>query len=321
MPKTRTRIGVEKRKMPKAWDKNRGRKEKKENSETGDLQMIADVILDTLKDTAKLLPFLFLTYLVMEYLEHRTGGKTARFVGNAGRLGPLLGAAAGLVPQCGFSAAAASLFSGGVISVGTLLAIFLSTSDEMLPILISEAVHLDVIMKILLAKLAIGAVTGLALDLVFRKSRGKKEKDIHDLCQQEHCHCQEGIWRSALRHTLQIAFFIFLVSLVIGLLIQLVGEEALAGFLNGQPVLGVFLAALIGLIPNCASSVVLTELYLQGALASGQMMAGLLVGAGVGILVLFRTNRRLAENLKITGILYAAGILWGLLIEGIGIVL
>ncbi len=281
--------------------------------------MIADVILDTLKDTAKLLPFLFLTYLMMEYLEHRTGGKTARFVGSAGRLGPLLGAAAGLVPQCGFSAAAASLFSGGVISVGTLLAIFLSTSDEMLPILISEAVHLTAIGKILLAKLVIGAITGLALDLIFRHSR-EEGKDIHDLCQQEHCHCQEGIWRSALRHTLQIAFFIFLVSLVIGLLIQLVGEETLAGFLTGQPVLGVFLAALIGLIPNCASSVVLTELYLQGALGSGQMMAGLLVGAGVGILVLFRTNRRLTENLRITGILYAAGVLWGLLIEGIGIV-
>jgi hypothetical protein len=284
---------------------------------------MAEVLLDTLKDTAKLLPFLFLTYLIMEYLEHRTGGKTARFVGNAGRLGPLLGAAAGVVPQCGFSAAAASLFSGGVISVGTLLAIFLSTSDEMLPILISEAVHVSTIVKILLTKLAIGAVTGFALDLIFRNflsSRSEKEKDIHDLCQQEHCHCQEGIWRSALRHTLQIAFFIFLVSLVIGLLIRLAGEDALAGFLTGQPVLGVFLAALIGLIPNCASSVVLTELYLQGALGSGQMMAGLLVGAGVGILVLFRTNHRMEENLKITGTLYAVGVLWGLLIEVMGVV-
>ena len=283
--------------------------------------MLADVLLDTLKDTARLLPFLFLTYLVMEYLEHKTGEKSARMMGKSGRLGPFIGAAAGVVPQCGFSAAAASLYSGGVITVGTLLAIFLSTSDEMLPIFISEAVRVPTILKILLTKAVLGAATGFVIDLIFRRLKPReKKKDIHDLCTHEHCHCEDGVLKSALRHTVRIALFIFLISFVIGLIIEGVGEEALSGFLSSQPVLGVFLAGIIGLIPNCASSVEITELYLQGLLGAGQMMAGLLVGAGVGILVLFRTNQNLKENLKITGILYGTGVLWGLLVEGLGVV-
>lgn len=284
--------------------------------------MIFDVLQDALLDTVRLLPFLFLTYLFMEYLEHKTGQKSARMMGRAGKLGPLLGAAAGAVPQCGFSAAAASLFSGGVITLGTLLSIFLSTSDEMLPILISEAVAIPVILKILAAKAAIGAATGFIVDLLIRRKPDPHghHKDIHDLCEHEHCHCEDGILKSALRHTIQIMLFILVISFFIGLAIEAAGEEALAGFLTGQPVFGVFLAGIIGLIPNCASSVVITELYLQGILGAGQMMAGLLVGAGVGILVLFRTNRSLKENLKVTAALYAAGVAWGLLIELTGVV-
>lgn len=285
--------------------------------------MLLDVFLDALLDTARLLPFLFLTYLVMEYLEHRTGRKSARMMERAGKLGPLFGAAAGIVPQCGFSTAAASLFSGGVITLGTLLAVFLSTSDEMLPIFISKAVALPVIIKILAAKAVIGAATGFAVDLAVCRRRPSGEehhKDIHDLCEHEHCHCENGIVWSALRHTVQIALFILILSFFIGLAMTFAGEEALAGFLTGRPVLGVFLAGIIGLIPNCASSVVITELYLQGMLGAGQMMAGLLVGAGVGVLVLFRTNRDLKENLKITCILYGIGVLWGLLFELTGVV-
>ena len=284
--------------------------------------MLFDVLLDALLDTVRLLPFLFLTYLLMEYLEHKTGQKSARMMGRAGKLGPLLGAAAGAVPQCGFSAAAASLFSGGVITLGTLLSIFLSTSDEMLPILISEAVAIPVILKILAAKAAIGAATGFIVDAALdcKPDQHGHHKDIHDLCEHEHCHCEDGILKSALRHTIQIMLFILVISFFIGLAIEAAGEEALAGFLTGQPVFGVFLAGIIGLIPNCASSVVITELYLQGILGAGQMMAGLLVGAGVGILVLFRTNRSLKENLKVTAALYAAGVAWGLLIELTGVV-
>lgn len=284
--------------------------------------LFTDCLLHALEDTARLLPFLFLTYLVMEYLEQRAGERSARAVRRTGRLGSLAGAALGAVPQCGFSAAASSLYSGGLITAGTLMAVFLSTSDEMLPIFISEAVNLGTILKILGTKAALGAVTGFLLDLLIRRFRKKEvHKDIHDLCEQDHCHCEEGsIVKSALRHTLQIALFLLVISLAIELAIHLLGEEALSGFLTGKPVLGVFLAALVGLIPNCASSVVVTQLYLAGILGAGQMMAGLLVSSGVGLLVLFRTNRNLKENLKITGVLYAAGVFWGLLMEGMGVI-
>ncbi|MBR2189262.1 MAG: arsenic efflux protein [Eubacterium sp.] len=286
--------------------------------------MVLDVLLDAVIDTVKLLPFLFLTYLLMEYLEHKTGDKSAQALRRMGHLGPLFGGAVGVVPQCGFSAAAASLFSGGVITLGTLLAVFLSTSDEMLPIFISEAVNPFSVLKILVTKMAMGIATGFAVDLILvhiPKLMGV-EKDIHDLCEAEHCHCddeEDGILKPALRHTLHITLFIFLISIVIGLLVEGIGEHAMATFLTRRRFGGVVLAAVIGLIPNCAASVMLTEFYLKGILAAGQMMAGLLVGAGVGLLVLFRTNRHLKENIGITVVLFVCGILWGLLIERLGI--
>lgn len=279
-----------------------------------------ECLLDALVDTLRLLPFLFLTYLAMEYLEHRAGNKSVRIIRKTGRLGPLVGAAAGVVPQCGFSAAASSLYSGGLITTGTLLAVLLSTSDEMLPIFISEAVRIPTILKILGTKVLLAAVTGFLLDLILRRFRKQEvHKDIHDLCEHEHCHCEDGIWKSALRHTLQITLFLFLITLALGLCIQFLGEDTISGFLTGQPVPGVFLAALVGLIPNCASSVIITQLYLSGLLGAGQMMGGLLVSCGVGLLVLFRTNQKLKENLKITAALYVTGVLWGLLIEGMGV--
>lgn len=283
--------------------------------------VFTDCLLHALEDTARLLPFLFLTYLAMEYLEHRAKDKSVRIIQKTGRFGPLVGAAAGVVPQCGFSAAAASLYSGGLVTTGTLMAVLLSTSDEMLPIFISEAVRIPTILKILGMKVLLAAVTGFLLDFLIRRFRKQEaRKDIHALCEHEHCHCEEGsIVLSALRHTLQIALFLFLITLGLEFAIHLLGEEVLSGFLSGQPVFGVFVAALVGLIPNCASSVLITQLYLAGILGAGQMMAGLLVSCGVGLLVLFRTNAKLKENLKITGALYAAGVLWGLLIEGIGV--
>ena len=283
-----------------------------------------DVLADAVIDTVKLIPFLFLTYLLMEWLEEKTGEKAVSMIRRNGRWGPVIGAALGVVPQCGFSAAAASLYSGGLITVGTLLAIFLSTSDEMLPIMISEAVSPLIIGKILLTKIVLGLLFGIGIDTLnkFRHRWKKdKEKHIHDLCEQDHCHCEEGnVFLSALRHTIQIVIFILIFTFVIGLLIELVGEDAIGTFLTSRPVTGVLLSALIGLIPNCGASVTITELYLRGILSPGQMTAGLLVGAGVGLMVLFRTNRRLVENLKITGILYLAGVLGGWIIELTGIV-
>lgn len=294
--------------------------------------MILDVLLDTLIDSLKLIPFLFLTYLIMEYLEHKTGEKSKVAMQNSGKYGPLIGGIVGAFPQCGFSAAAASLFAGGVISVGTLLAIFLSTSDEMLPIFISESVAPATIFRILGTKVLLGAVSGFLIDFLWKfgkkKSKEKEthshheheDKNIHNLCEHEHCHCQEGgILKSALTHTAQIALFIFAVSFIIGLVVEVVGQEQIGSIVSTQPIVGVFLAALVGLIPNCASSVVITQLFLNGILGSGQMMAGLLVGAGVGVLVLFRTNKNIKENLGIIGILYGLGVFWGILIEVLGI--
>ncbi len=281
-------------------------------------------LLDTVRDTVTLIPFLFITYLGMEWLERRTEEQSVALLSRIGKFGPLVGAGAGIIPQCGFSAAAASLYSGGVISLGTILAVFLSTSDEMVPIFISSAVSPAVIGRLLAAKFAIALITGIAADLIIRAINYtfRTRKHIHDLCEQDNCGCEEeegGIIHSALVHTIKITVFIFLISLVISLLVGFIGERAIASFLTGIPVLGVLLAGLIGLIPNCAASVVITQLYLEGMLTPGQMMTGLLVGAGVGILVLIRTNRHQSENAKVIGVLYASGVAWGLLIDLLGI--
>ncbi len=277
-----------------------------------------DLIWDALLDTAKLLPFLYLTYLAMEHLEHRWKGKSSELLRRAGRLGPLWGGLIGIVPQCGFSAAAAGLYAGRVVSLGTLLAVFLSTSDEMLPLLLSSQTPVSEICKILGLKAAIGVVCGFLADAVFRRPGGVDQ--IGGLCEKGHCGCaHRGVFAAALRHTAQIGVFLLLVDLALGLLLGLVGQDTLRAVLTGHPVLSVFLAALVGLIPNCAASVALTALYVEGLLSFGSLMAGLLVGAGVGLLVLFRTNRHLKENLAITGILYTLGVLSGGTLELLGI--
>ena len=275
------------------------------------------VIQETLIDTIKLVPFLFLTYLAMEYLEHRTGEKAQRLIKKAGRLGPVLGGALGIVPQCGFSTAASNLYAGRVISLGTLIAIYLSTSDEMLPILISEQAPIELILRLLFFKAAIGLAAGMMIDiLLFRKDVGEHQH-IHDICEHGHCHCEKGVFRSALSHTARISLFILLVTFVLNLVMFYVGEKALAGLMLNRPVLGPALAGLVGLIPNCAGSVVITQLYLQGAMSLGAAMTGLLTGCGVGLLVLFRVNHNRKENLKVLGLLYGIGVLVGM---GIGLI-
>ncbi|MGI6020379.1 MAG: putative manganese transporter [Lachnospiraceae bacterium] len=286
---------------------------------------IFEVILEVCIDTLKLIPFLFLTYLLMEFLEHKTEEKTKMIMEKSGKLGPVLGSIVGVVPQCGFSATSSSLFSGGMITVGTLLAVFLSTSDEMIPIFISETVPVASILKVVAAKFVIGAVSGLVIDMVIRIIRGKNgnDKDFHDLCEREHCGCEEdekhGILLPALKHTIHITVFIFVVTLAVAILVYLIGEQAIADFLISIPGLGIFLAGIIGLIPNCASSVMLTELYLSGMLTTGPFMAGILCASGMGLLVLFRTNGNVKENIRIMGILYAIAVFWGFLIQLLGI--
>lgn len=277
------------------------------------------ILLHSLEETAKVLPFLFLTYLLMEFLEHKAGGAPERWLRHSGKVGPLMGGALGLLPQCGFSAAASGMYAGRIITTGTLLAVYLSTSDEMLPILLSSGASPWEILRLLGIKLLVGVAVGFFVDLVAWLLRrfGKREPEapqIEELCEREHCRCGDHFVLSAFKHTVEIALFIFLVAFALNLLLHLVGEDRVAAVVNDLPVLGNLLAALIGLIPNCAPSVALTRLYLSGLLGIGPLMSGLLVNAGVGLVVLFRLNRPLKDSLRILGILFGAGLCAGLVI-------
>ena len=282
---------------------------------------ILHIVVHTLEDCVKLLPFLFLTYLLMEYMEHKTANKLQGVIKKGGRLGPLFGGLLGAVPQCGFSAAASGLYAGRIITLGTLIAIYLSTSDEMLPILLSEVNTIGAvpILKILAVKVVIGMAAGFLADAIFRPK--KEEQDhIHEICEHEHCHCKESksIWKSALIHTAKIALFIFIITFAVDLALHFSGEDILKDLILNKPVIGQLLAGLVGLIPNCASSIVLTQLYLEGAMSFGACMSGLLVGSGIGILVLFRVNRDAKENIKIVLLLYTIGVVAGILMEFLG---
>lgn len=277
-----------------------------------------------LEDNISLIPFLFLTYCVMEYLEKLMEEKSESAVRYSGKMGPLLGGLLGIIPQCGFSAAAASFYSGGVITIGTMLAIFLSTSDEMLPILISAAVPVGAIVKILASKALIAVAAGFTVDFLLSRF-GKAhwvQKRIHDLCEQENCHCEEehSVWKSALIHTVKVFAFIFIVSVLLNLVLECGGEAVLERFASNHSVFAVLLTGLVGLVPNCAASVIITHLYVQSVISAGAMMAGLLVSSGVGILVLFRTNRPVLQNVKIVGILYTIGVAAGFALDMLKIV-
>lgn len=348
------------------------------------------IIEHSLLDTVKLVPFLFLTYLAMEYLEHKAGEKTENIVRKAGKWGPLIGGVAGVVPQCGFSAAASNLYAGRVISLGTLIAIYLSTSDEMLPIMISERAPMALIVQVLAMKAVIGIVAGFVIDLVLRRQahahsheghhhevhvhshegqhheahahsheehhdevhahshEGQHDEahahsheeqhheahahnheghhheghdhdehfHIHEMCEHDHCNCEkDGVFLSAVKHTLQITLFVLLITLVLNFALHSGGEDVLATLLLDKPIIGPVIAAIVGFIPNCAASVVITQLFLEGVIDMGSMMAGLLVNAGVGLVVLFRVNHHKGENLKIAGLLYIIGVVAGIVIE------
>lgn len=276
-----------------------------------------DIILDTLIDSIKLLPFLFVTYLILEYLEHKTGGKAQNVIKKSGKFGPAIGSLLGIVPQCGFSAAAANFYAGRVISLGTLISIFLSTSDEMLPILISEAAPISLIGKVILIKLLIGMVCGFIIDLFSKFNNKEKniEKEIEHLCEHDHCDCEHGVVKSAIKHSLNIFVFIIIVSFILNLLIHFIGEDTISSIFNSNKILGPILASFVGLIPNCASSVILTQLNLSGVIPLSTMISGLLVNAGLGLLVLFRVNNNIKENILITTLLYVIGVLSGFILS------
>lgn len=319
------------------------------------MDLLADVLFDSVIDTLKLIPFLFVTYLAMEALEHSASHHVRAAVERSGKAGPVVGSLLGALPQCGFSAMAATLYAGRVVTVGTLVAVILSTSDEMIPVFVAHQESPARLFSILALKVVVGIVAGLLVDVVLRvlHRTGDGHAHIHELCERAHCHCEDaddeadegeeqealepsdahhqdghghdhhghGPWpivRSALVHTAQVTAFIFLVTLVFGLLIEGVGEDAIGSLLADHPVRATFIAALVGLIPNCGASVALTELFLDGTLAAGPMVAGLLVSGGVGLLVLWRTNADLRQNAAVTGVVYAVGVAVGLLVGATG---
>ena len=281
-----------------------------------------DVLLDTLLDAAKLIPFLYLTYLLLEFIEHRAKEQTEALMKKAGKWGPFLGGALGAVPQCGFSASMSNLYAENIISMGTLVAVFLSTSDEMLPIMISGISSGDVrawsVVKILLVKILLGVVVGFIVDGVARLcSKKEKNIDIESLCHDDHCGCEEGnIFLSALIHTLKILAFILVVSFALNTVIYFIGEDALGNFISSLPVVvGPLATALVGLVPNCASSIVITQLYMSGVISAGSMLAGLLSGSGIGLLILFRVNKNMKSNFAVLGIVYGSGAVIGIICD------
>ena len=281
------------------------------------MQEILEILKETSIDTIKIIPFLFITYLIMEYIEHKTSNKVTCAIEKSGKFGPLLGAILGIFPQCGFSVSATNLYSTRVITLGTLISVYLTTSDEMLPILLTESVSMSTIIAILLIKLILGIIAGFTIDIIFRiiKKENIEKQKIEELCEQEHCHCEHGIVTSALKHTLNIIVFIFIITLAINGIIAVIGEDTIGQFVSQNVILGPIIAGLIGLIPNCASSVILTELFVEDVISMPVLISGVAVNAGVGLLVLFKTNKNLKENLKIVGLLYTIGVLAGIILE------
>lgn len=269
-----------------------------------------EILLDTIMDSLKLLPFLFIAFLIIELLEHKMNNQ--KIVAKSKKIGPLIGSLLGAVPQCGFSASITNLYATRIVTLGTLIAVYLSTSDEMLPIMLSENVEFSKILSIILLKVIIGMIAGFIIDFFLRK---KEEVDIKDMCEHEHCHCEKGIFVSALKHTISILAFIFIITLLLNMGFEYLGEDNIQKLFMKDSLLSPFIASLIGLIPNCGASVVVTELYLNNAITFGSCMAGLLTGSGIGILILFKINKNLKENLRILGLIYGIGAISGLIIE------
>ena len=278
-----------------------------------------DIIIDTLVDALKILPFLFITFLLLELLEHKLNNKTKNVISKSGKVGPIIGSLLGVIPQCGFSVIATNLYITRVISLGTLFSIYLSTSDEMLPIMLSQNVSFKTILFILLIKVIAGLLFGFIIDLVIRKNN-KNKYDYH-ICEEEHCHCDHGIVKSSLKHTFNIIIFIIGVSFILNVVFLYCGNDLISKIFMKDTLFGPFLGSLVGLIPNCGASVILTEMFLKGAINLGTCMAGLLTGSGVALLVLFKSNKNIKENLCICLTLYLIGVLVGIFIEFIGILI
>ncbi len=281
------------------------------------LDILKDVVLDTALDCLKMLPFLFLAFLLLEAVEHHTSKKTDKILAKSGSFAPLVGALLGCVPQCGFSVFAANLYSGGLIGLGTLVAVFLSTSDEAVIIMFSHPESKAEILKLIAVKIVIAVFFGYIITL-FEKKKPEPEKHVGDLCEDEHCGCHDehgGILKPALRHTVKIFVFLVLTVFILNLAVEFLGMERISKLLLTDSVFQPFLSAVIGMIPNCAASILLTELYLKGAISFASVISGLSMGAGTGLIVMFRENRNVKENLKIVAIMYICSVLSGIAVS------
>ena len=274
--------------------------------------LMLDIIYDTLKDGLRILPFLWFAFLLIELFEHKFSRKSKRLIEKSGKFGPLLGGILGCFPQCGFSVMATNLYVTRIISMGTLISVYLSTSDEMLPIMISRGGDVEELFLILGIKVMIGVISGFLIDFIISK---KNEVSIKDLCVEEECHCDKGILISSFRHTFKSLFFIVIVCFVLNIVMFCGGEDVLSSILGGSSMVAPFIASLIGLVPNCSASVVITELYLNDVLSISSLISGLLTGSGVALLVLFKSNKNIRENVRILMLVYLIGVLSGLMIE------
>ena len=278
-----------------------------------------EVILDTIVDSLKLIPFLLVAFLIIELLEHKLNNKIKNIITKSKKIGPIIGSLLGVIPQCGFSVMATNLYITRIITLGTLISIYLSTSDEMLIIMISEKVEISLILKILLIKIFFGIVYGLIIDKIINKKKKDKETN-YELCDEEHCDCNHSMLLSAIKHTLHITLFIFIITLIINTIFTLLGDNYLSKILLNNSILSPFITSLIGLIPNCAASVILTELYLNSTISLGALIGGLLTSSGSSLLVLIKNNKNQKENLSIILLLYALGVLSGIIIELISLI-
>ena len=275
-----------------------------------------EIILDTILDSLKVLPFLFIAFLIIEFFEHKLSHKTENTIKKAGKFGPLIGSLLGALPQCGFSVLATNLYITKIISLGTLMAIYLSTSDEMLPILIAEKASLSSILLLVGLKVLIGLICGFVIDLIIRK---EEPKEHFDICEHDYCDCEHGIFIPAIKHTLKTLIFIFIITFVLNFAFHYIGEDNIKHIFDKTNLFTPLIAALIGLIPNCGSSIILTELYIANILPLSSALAGLLTNSGVALLVLFKSNKNIKENTKIVGILYLISIITGLLLKIFGV--
>ena len=279
-----------------------------------------EIILDTILDSLKLIPFLFVAFLIIELIEHKLTDKNKNILIKSKKIGPILGSLLGTVPQCGFSVMATNLYVTRIITLGTLISIYLSTSDEMLIVMLSENIDISIIIKIILIKIIFGIIYGLIIDKIVINKK-TKEQENYEICNDEHCNCKHGIVLSSIKHTLHITLFIFIITLILNIIFNYVGEDYLSKIFLTNTIFGTFITSLIGLIPNCASSVILTELYINNSISIGALIGGLLTSSGAFLLVLFKNNKNIKENLKIVSLLYSLGVISGIIIELITLII